>query len=91
MHEALLTVPFALGLSDLGTITIERLPIRALSIDGIAPTLENIASGRYPFTKTLGLVWHEDTLPDSARAFVEFVQSDDGAGILTSHGYLPVR
>jgi phosphate transport system substrate-binding protein len=91
MHEALLTVPFALGLSDLGTITIERLPIRALSIDGIAPTLENIASGRYPFTKTLGLVWHEDTLPDSGQAFVEFVQSDDGAGILTSHGYLPVR
>jgi phosphate transport system substrate-binding protein len=91
MHEALLTVPFALGLSDLGTITIERLPIRALSIDGIAPTLENITSGRYPFTKTLGLVWHEDTLPDSGQAFVEFVQSDDGAGILTSHGYLPVR
>ena len=91
MHEALLTVPFALGLSDLGTITIERLPIRALSIDGIAPTLENITSGRYPFTKTLGLVWREDTLPDSARAFVEFVQSDDGAEILTSHGYLPVR
>jgi phosphate transport system substrate-binding protein len=80
MHEALLTVPFALGLSDLGTITIERLPI-----------LENITSGRYPFTKTLGLVWHEDTLPDSGQAFVEFVQSDDGAGILTSHGYLPVR
>ena len=91
MHEALLTFPFALGLSDLGTITIERLPIRALSIDGIAPTLENITSGRYPFTKTLGFVWHEDTLPDSARAFLEFVQSDDGAEILTSHGYLPVR
>jgi phosphate transport system substrate-binding protein len=91
MHEALLTFPFALGLSDLGTITIERLPIRALSIDGIAPTLENITNGRYPFVKTLGLVWHEDTLPDSARAFVEFVQSDDGTEILTSHGYLPVR
>jgi phosphate transport system substrate-binding protein len=91
MHEALLTFQFALGLSDLGTITIERLPIRALSIDGIAPTLENIANGQYPFIKTLGFVWREDTLPDLARAFVEFVQSDDGAEILTSHGYLPVR
>lgn len=91
MHEALLTLPFAVGLSDLGTITIEQLPIRALSIDGTDPTLENIANGRYPFTKTLGLVWREDILPDSARAFVEFVQSDDGAEILTSHGYLPVR
>lgn len=62
-----------------------------MSIDGIAPTLENITNGRYPFVKTLGLVWREATLPDSARAFVEFVQSDDGAEILTSHGYLPVR
>ena len=91
MHEALLTLPFALGLSDLGTTTLERLPIKVLSIDGIAPTPENIASGRYPFVKTLGFVWREGTLPASARAFVEFVQSDDGAGLLKAHGYLPVR
>jgi phosphate transport system substrate-binding protein len=91
MHEALLTLPFALGLSDLGTTTLERLPIKVLSIDGIAPTPENIANGRYPFIKTLGFVWREDTLPASARAFVKFVQSDDGAGLLRAHGYLPVR
>ena len=91
MHEALLTLPFALGLSDLGTTTIERLPIKVLSIDGIAPTSENIANGRYPFVKTLGLVWRDDSLPASARAFVKFVQSDDGAGLLRAHGYLPVR
>lgn len=91
MHEALLSRPFALGLSDLGTTTLERLPIKVLSIDGIAPTPENIASGRYPFVKTLGFVWREDTLPASARAFVKFVQSDDGAGLLRAHGYLPVR
>jgi phosphate transport system substrate-binding protein len=91
MHEALLTLPFALGLSDLGTTTLERLPIKVFSIDGIAPTPENIASGRYRFIKTLGFVWREDTLPASVRAFVKFVQSDDGAGLLRAHGYLPVR
>jgi len=91
MHEALLTLPFALGLSDLGTTTLERLPIKVFSIDGIAPTPENLASGRYPFIKTLGFVWREDTLPASVRAFVKFVQSDDGAGLLRAHGYLPVR
>jgi phosphate transport system substrate-binding protein len=91
MHEALLTFPFAIGLSDLGTITLERLPIKVLSIDGIAPTLENIASGRYLFTKTLGFVWREGVLPDSARSFIDFVQSAEGAIILTSSGYLPAR
>lgn len=91
MHEALLSRPFALGLSDLGTTTLERLPIKVFSIDGIAPTPENVASGRYPFIKTLGFVWREDALPASARAFLEFVESDDGAGLLRAHGYLPVR
>lgn len=91
MHEALLTRRFALGLSDLGTTTLERLPIKVLAIDGIAPTIENITTGRYPFVKTLGFVWREDTLPASARAFVKFVQSDDGAGLLRAHGYLPIR
>ena len=91
MHEAILTRRFALGLSDLGTITLERLPIKVLSIDGIAPTSETVANGRYPFVKTLGFVWREDTLPASARAFVTFVQSDHGAELLRAHGYLPVR
>jgi len=91
MHEALLTFPFALGLSDLGTTTLERLPIKVLSIDGIAPTIENITTGRYPFVKTLGFVWREGALPASARAFVKFVQSDDATGLLRANGYLPVR
>lgn len=91
MHEALLSYRYALGLSDLGTITIERLPIKALAIDGVAPTLDNVASGRYPFTKTLSLVWREGGLPPSARAFMEFLQSAEAARILMSHGYLPVQ
>jgi phosphate transport system substrate-binding protein len=91
MHEALMTFPFALGLSDLGTITLEQLPIKMLSVDGIAPTLDNVASGTYPFTKTLGFVWRKDVLPDSARSFVDFVQSPEGTAILTSSGYLPGR
>lgn len=91
MHEALLMYPFALGLSDLGTATIERLPIKMLAIDGVAPTPENVASGRYPFVKTLAFVWRDGSLPDSARAFVNFVLSSHGAGLLKAHGYLPIR
>lgn len=91
MHEALLTLPLALGLTDLGTMTLERLPIKVLAVDGAAPTLENITSGRYPLVKTLAFVWRDEALPDSARAFVEFVQSEEGAGLLRAHGYLPVR
>lgn len=58
---ALLTLPFALGVSDLGTTTIERLPIKVLSVDEITPTIENIANSRYAFVMTLGFVWREGT------------------------------
>lgn len=91
MHEALLTFPFALGLSDLGTVAIERLPIKVLAIEGVAPSLDNVASGRYPYTMTLGLVWRDAVISDATRAFVRFIGSDEAAAILTSHGYLPVR
>ena len=91
MLEALLTVPFALGLTDLGTVMIERLPIKPVALDGIAPTPDNLANGRYPFTITLGFVWREDILPDSARAFLEFVRSDEAAQILEAHGYLSLH
>jgi phosphate transport system substrate-binding protein len=90
MHEALLMVPFALGLSDLGAITTDRLPIMALAIDGVAPTLENVGSGRYRFTKTLAFVWRESSLPERGRAFLEFVDSAEAARILAAHGYLPL-
>jgi len=91
MHEALLTFPFALGLSDLGTIAIERLPVKALSVGGAAPALQTLASGRYPLVKTLGFVWREDRVSPLARAFMQFVLSDAGAAILAAHGYLPAR
>ena len=62
-----------------------------MAIDGVAPSLDNVASGRYPYTMTLGLVWREAVISDATRAFVRFIGSDEAAAILTSHGYLPVR
>jgi phosphate transport system substrate-binding protein len=91
MHEAFLTIPGALGLSDLGVVTIEHLPIRVLAIDGVTPTLETLASGSYPFIKTLWFVWQEHRLSPLAAAFMDFIDSNAGAAILRAHGYLPAR
>ncbi len=91
MHRLLAATPFALGLSDLGTLTVERLPIKAMKINGVAPTLEEVASGRYPFVKTLAFAFREATLAPTAKAFVDFTRSPEGARILRANGYLPAE
>jgi phosphate transport system substrate-binding protein len=91
MLEALASLPFSIGLTDLGTLTIERLPIKLLALDGVAPTLDNLASGRYAVSKTLSFVVREDKLAPAARAFLRFVRSEAGHRILRTSGYLPMR
>jgi phosphate transport system substrate-binding protein len=85
MLEALISLPFSIGL------TTEKLPIKVLTLDGVAPTLDNLASGRYAIRTTLSFVFREDTLSPAARAFLRFVRSEAGYRILRSSGYLPMR
>lgn len=89
MNRVLARTPNAIGLSDMGAITAERLPIKALKVNGVFPTHENVQSGRYPLVKTLAFVFLKDKLPAGAKAFVEFVRSREGEKILRANGYLP--
>lgn len=45
-------VPGALGTSTLALILAEQRQVRALSLNGVAPTAESIADGRYPLQKS---------------------------------------
>ena len=89
MNQVLAKTPSAIGLSDMGAITAEKLPIKALKINGVRPTPENVLSGRYPPVKTLAFVLRNDKLPAEAKAFLEFVRSREGRKILRANGYVP--
>lgn len=91
MNETLARTPAAIGLSDLGAITIERHAIKSLQVNGVAPTLANLQSGRYPLHKTQAFVFREDRLPAEARLFIDFVRSGEGETILQANGYLPEK
>ena len=54
-----------------------------------APTIENMASGRYPYLKTMYLASKPDA-PASVGKFVAFVRSDAGRRILVSTGHIGV-
>jgi ABC-type phosphate transport system substrate-binding protein len=65
--------------------------IRLMSVNGIAPTNEAIASGAYPYTQDFYAVIRADSAPDSPeRALYDWLGSEDAADLLTRLGYVPV-
>jgi phosphate transport system substrate-binding protein len=90
-NRALSTTRYAIGISDLGMIATEHLEIKVLRLNGIVPSPENLVSGQYPLSRDLSFLYREESLPEEARAFLDFVRSEEGGNILRSNGYLPVN
>lgn len=91
MVRVLARTPYAIGLADMGAITSQRLPIKALSVNGVPPTPENVRNGKYPLVKTMAFVFSRDKLAAKAKAFMDFVRSREGGKILRANGYLPAE
>lgn len=89
MNETLAKTPSAIGLSDLGALTVERHRIKPLKVNGAAPTLKNLQTGKYRLYKTLSAVYRKETLSSGAGEFLAFVRSGQGKKILMANGYLP--
>ena len=68
----------------------ENLRLRFLSIDDVAPTLENFESGKYPYGKEFHLVISSRATPALDR-FLAFVASSEGTAVLRDNGSVPVR
>jgi len=63
---------------------------RAVKIDGVAPTVENIKSGQYPLSRTPMLVTLGNPAGES-RQFIDFILSSAGQNIVKRMGYLPIN
>ena len=92
MNSVLAKTPYAIGLADVGTLAAERLSsIKVLKFNSVAPTLENVANGKYPLIKSLAFVYHKQKLPPNAKAFLNFIHSQEGEKLLRANGYVPVK
>jgi phosphate transport system substrate-binding protein len=89
MQEALMATDGAIGLFDLGQIVTQNLPLRVLTVDGVAPTPEHVRSGRYRFVKDLAFV-SSGAPRGAAAAFLAFVASPAGREVTRRAGYLPL-
>jgi phosphate transport system substrate-binding protein len=74
------------GTATLALILSEHRHLQSLAIDGVVPTVKELASGRYLYSKVMYLVMSTDS-PVSARRFVAFVQSPRASATLNRTGH----
>ena len=69
--------------SAIGYVSMSYLnpTVRAVSVDDVAPTLENVAGNSYPLRSTLFIVGAREPEGDF-RAFIGWVQSPEGQAIV---------
>lgn len=80
--------PGAVGYISVGFVDVT---VRAIEIDGVAPTEDAITSGRYPISRILHFFTKGE--PDGlAASYIEFVLSDEVQGkVVRDAGFLPIR
>ena len=78
-------VPGAVGTSTLLLIASEKRALKALEVEGVAGTVANMRTGRYPYRKSIYLVVSGNSGP-AANAFVAFVASPAAAPLIAEMG-----
>ena len=78
-------IPGAFGATTLALIASEDRALRALELDGVAPTVANAAAGRYPHYTRLYLVTRSNQGAEAQR-FIAFLRSNEGSNILARNG-----
>ena len=87
MKAAVSQDPFAVGYVSVGHMDDS---VAGVSLDGMAPTLENIRSGRYPVARGL----YSNTRGEPAglvKKFIDYLFSADGQALVARHDLVPVR
>ncbi len=74
-----------------GSSLIGDTTIKAITLDGIEPTKENILNGDYKLAGEYAFVFKESKLNDIASAFIDFVFSDSGKQILEDGGLISLN
>ena len=70
---------------------IKNPDIKILSIDGIAPSVENIKNGTYPITGPLYAVTYKGNTNENVDKLLEWVLSEEGQELIEKTGYVGIN
>jgi phosphate transport system substrate-binding protein len=87
VREIIATTRQGVGYISVGLIDERE---KAVALNGVEPTLANIASDRYRFARPFLLLLRDKPQGD-AKKFIEYTLSPEGQGILGSSGLIPVN
>ena len=90
MAKALAETPHALGMTSMTVVEQSGGKVKALTLDGVAPTSENVRSGRYLLTRDFLFVVKGEPA-GATRRFLDFVLGPDGDRIILANGAVPLR
>ena len=78
---------YAIGYLSLGSL--DETQVKAVAIDGVAATVENIENGTYKIARPFNIVT-KDGLSTAAQDFIDFIMSADGQAVIEKGGYISV-
>ncbi|WP_041446534.1 PstS family phosphate ABC transporter substrate-binding protein [Pseudothermotoga thermarum] len=90
--ESVANNQFAIGYTGLGYVTSK---VKALKVEGVAPTIENVLNGTYPISRPLyifiDLSRYNYSWPEKGIVadFVRFILSPAGQKLVEKAGYVP--
>lgn len=65
--------------------------IKALKVDGVEATPENVIAKTYKVSRPFLVVYKEDKLTAEGKAFIEFIKGEEGQKIAKESGAIPLK
>ena len=78
--------PSAIGYISLGSL---NETVKALAIDGVAASVENIKAGTYTVARPFNIATKAE-VSEAAQAFIDFILSAEGQAVIEANGYIAV-
>lgn len=75
---------FGIGITGISSAK-KRKKLKVLKINGVAPTKENIGSGKYPFYRPLYIATAEKPSPEVEK-FIQYALSSEGQSVISAQG-----
>ena len=79
--------PKAIGYISLGSL--DESVVKAVEIDGAAPTVENVKAGTYKVVRPFNIATKGEA-SEVAQDFINFIMSADGQKVVSENGYITV-
>ena len=87
VREAVASDPSAIGYVSIGLVNDK---VKALAWNGVVATNADVINGTYPLSRPIYFLTKGEPAPH-VRAFIEYVLSPAGQGILTAEGLIAVK